>query len=444
MDKLSVELLHHVLSYLEPHQILPIRRVCKVLAAVGQYFMIREFHLAPVQRSFDRLEAVVHHPILSRHLRKIIYEGNQLPQCTSTEDFDELLLGSADIYWSEPTDLPKLPHEGASRKTYRLYHKKCKEVLRQRVSTRTLERAWIFFQSLQFRQWSDKQAIDDNAALRYFISRLPQLEEVELIAGNYDMSTSTWNAHFPGLVAPSRQSTTEMGVKQLKGFLEAASAANKSFLRIRAVELGSLFFNQPFNPFRVALQSLQSLELDVFSSVVENNVVDITNVPGEDRIGEFLLLTRNLKELSLAFSGWCTPVLEYNPDGPILDSTFAACHWHQLERLSLKGASSGKNDLISFLRHHSSTLKHITLGEFTLTRAGLWEEVFWQMRNHLRLSSALFRGCLYSFDVSYELRYHDLKRKERIGWTISRMVLGELEATRDTIYEVLKIGLPPD
>ena len=318
------------------------------------------------------------------------------------------------------------------------YYRERREAMKQHVPEQRLKKAWANFSAFQKYQLSILQVDSDNTALEYAIDRLPRLEEIELVAGNINMSLSTLNAYSECLVTPCLQPTMEMGVRQLKGLLEAASIANRSLLRIEADQIGCRFFGLPFELFRDALRSLQFLELNVYSLDGEAFPVYPSVVVSEDRIGEFLQLAYNLKELELTFEGWCLGEYKYRVKGPDIDSTLAACNWHQLVKLKLDNVISSEDVLIDFFRRHSQTLKHVTLHDYDMTREGKWSEVFWQMRQHLSLDSALIHGNFMSYGGNYlRLHYDDSEHKESRGKTISRMVCGNSSITRENLEEVL-------
>ena len=299
MEDLPAELLHNVFSYLKPHEIPPLRQVCRILATIGLHYMIPELHLLPLPGNFDRLAEVANHPVLSQHLRKIVYEGYKLPLCVSRGQFDEAVTESIATYWNRSTVLFQRPSDWA------LHDKWVEEKIGwidwgKRITETSWETAWAHYQKIQLYQ----QTHLDVTILRSSIEKMPRLEEVELIVGFYEALIPIWNAYLPCLVAPHYKLTMDTGVEQLKAILEAASAANKSMRRLKVMELGCRFFDQPFDLSRVALQSLEHLTLKVLSLNARSFYPwDTAAVPSEDRIGEFLGLAYNLKVLSLEFEG---------------------------------------------------------------------------------------------------------------------------------------------
>ena len=141
MDDLPIELLHNVFSYLKPHEIPPLRQVCRILAAVGLHYMIPELHLLPLPGNFDRLAEVANRPVLSQHLHKKFYGGNKLPSCVSRVQFDELILDNSDFYWTVPTGLPRYLPVGDSEDSIGKYHKERRKVLAEQIPETSMETA---------------------------------------------------------------------------------------------------------------------------------------------------------------------------------------------------------------------------------------------------------------------------------------------------------------
>ena len=457
MDRLSREILREICSYLEPYDILFLRRQCRVLAAIGLYYMIPEAHIAFLPESFARLAILSEHPILSQCLRKLVYEGNTLPVLETQKHWMGLASGAINSSHG-PMQLsrsaPNPPSNDASERTRRAYRRDLHQFEREKASAEQFrldmtKGSWKVFQSFQRWQSEMQESGGDLEFLQKSIAKFPRLKELGMAAGNrrgQGLSATTINAYHTCLLVPSfTEPMNESGLKQLRVLLEAASNAPKSLLQITASQLGWHFFNQSVPTFE-ALEPIQSLRFTVSSP---DYLKEVGKPYG--RIWPFLKLAPNLKDLDMEFQGdnrmeaiFFSGQLPSRQGIPILSHVFAIANWHQLMRLRLVYVQSVSHLFLNFLRRHARTLKNLWLSIHSLLGA-TWGDTFWEMKSILHLDEATFTGFFISgqlgatdYDSRIPMDVYSSEWGTTRGGMVGRMLCGEADLTRPELELILE------
>ena len=105
------EIVHRLFNCMGTKTVQLTRLTCKTLANIGAEYLIREIPLVYKRDRFERLSAIAAEPTLSKGVRSLYYQGDQLPEFqTFTEWFN-----SNHIKW-----IIKVMHEHTTERWSRL------------------------------------------------------------------------------------------------------------------------------------------------------------------------------------------------------------------------------------------------------------------------------------------------------------------------------------
>lgn len=142
LDRMPVELVRMICSYLTPTQVASIRFLNKTIAAIGLEYIATTVTLTLKEESFDRLLEIAHHPILSKHVQTLRYEHDFLT------DLDQRV-------WEYQIRTPELesarnkepPGFGASERKWRAFRRECRfTVSRKKYGKKRLDQVYSTYQ----------------------------------------------------------------------------------------------------------------------------------------------------------------------------------------------------------------------------------------------------------------------------------------------------------
>lgn len=96
MRSLPVEIVRQICGHLSISDVKFIRLACKELAGIGAEHLLLEVHLVFTLPSFERLQVILLHPIISQHVTPLLYEGERLEHF---KDRAEWRAHVADDHW---------------------------------------------------------------------------------------------------------------------------------------------------------------------------------------------------------------------------------------------------------------------------------------------------------------------------------------------------------
>lgn len=259
MDRLPYELLHMTFAYLRPRDVTQARLVCKSFAEIGSDHLLSSYHLVFTKASFRKLLEISQHPIVSKSVKSILYEADNLRDYETFEDW------KMDLY--DPfLDDQKIKIPPSARYPGCL---DCSDVRRR--CSHLLKGSYDRFRTYIAEQ-KEMQDNDHNAQVVAEIMRgLSNLKSVGVSieqALDGDFSDILWGAFSPCLHMPfgDNNEGTARGISQLRVLLSSASDAGIQLQKLRSEVIGWHFFNQKREIFagcNSALQALEVLELRI-------------------------------------------------------------------------------------------------------------------------------------------------------------------------------------
>ncbi|KAL8668524.1 MAG: hypothetical protein Q9168_006854 [Polycauliona sp. 1 TL-2023] len=399
LDRLAPELQHMVFAAVNVKDVPNLRLTCKSLGAVGLEYLVPEVELLFTQKSFDRLRKISEHPILSRHVKSLVYRFGVLqrfqdikgwyisiPQGEYFEFYQLHPLGPA------PEECPD-DSEGENwsdwlRRVRPLY--RLNKSLRKRFSD-----LWDQYSALSI----DQKEFQDRASKDYLaviIPKLPNLKKIALSKWEWDKSA----AHQSLLVPPKG----DPGINQLMLVLRGIDH-NDLVITTLALEFNDreiYLTNQCTNLARKTLKSVTTLKLTM--------TIGRANQARDDgHVVAFLRTMPSLQVLDLNLWNYG----QQDIDGPYsLKKVIGDLVWPELRSITVKGLETSQTDFTNFLSRHAGSLKVLKLGNCYL-HEGTWPNVWQLVRDMLDLDSFANMGFLEYAPGGYVLGC-DCRQKEEI------------------------------
>ena len=306
MDRLPFEVLHAVISCLEPKDVPNVRLVNKATSIVGCQYLLPVFRLCLLPKSFDRLEAVSNHPVLSRYLREIVHECSLLYPLRSKKDWEKMAIVQSG-FSCRPFEAPSPPPADASDRSIRLHNRREQRARQVGILQVVTKESWKIYKDYVSFQ-SDLLATTRHVEfLKTMMARFPRLESiVQEDRGHLYLSSASMKAYSDGLVVPPRQggrSETEPGVRNLQVLLQATAASNTKLRRLEVKNHHWWSFNPIINGlsnYRDFQNTLSSLHLTLCISSYVNRISNPRGFAPKS-LRELLLSLPEMEELSLIF-----------------------------------------------------------------------------------------------------------------------------------------------
>ena len=433
MDRLSVELIRIVCSFLDVYDVGNLRRASKFYANVGRPFMYRFLYLLFTPDSFERLLATSSNPEMAPHVTYLCYEADTLPAYEEMDDWEHNL--SDPGVFSNLELMDPASSDSSSECADRAYERE--------LSPLTELKSPRYHKFLNYRKQQDAMREDDYYAGKIVdaMSRLPNLETIIFSLEHWAglPSQAIKNAYSDSLVVPYGHNSWKdpRGVPQMLSLLQG-SAHNQ--IKLKVLHGGVMdwkFFKQSdevFKDLQKAVRNVQELKLEFSTSPGMEEARDLLrnfHYEGRDeleleirecakylkngRLQEFLAAAPNLEILDLRFdSAIPSSIRGYPAD---LSYVVGMQKWEFLADVTLSFFSSRAEDLVGFCEIHAGTMQRLAISKIILVE-GSWLSTFQKMRRLLHLKEVRIRGRLEAFNECWTFAMMETRGET----TMSRVV----------------------
>ena len=396
---LPIEILHVVLGFLEPHDILRMRLVCKVFAEIGIQHLVFIVHLVSKSSSFERMLELSRHPIISQMVQSIFYEADMLLKFEDFEAYKGFLTRLAVLRETEDANLQ--------------YCLKAIKPQPDRCSDERLRMGYAHYRDY----FADQEIIlrrnYNSKLLQDAFSRFPNLRSIHLRReGPLSVCSSYMVGEFEaGLYVPynDHKGHENHGVSQLQSLLWAAVSAGRRLEVLKCDQIYWTFFAQRDDLLakaHLAVVALKAFELRI-NICAENfrdhgfhdgrlctNVRKCTENLQRGPVRRLLVAAPDLEDLAIEVNASCS----FEPSIRLSD-VIGTYHWRYLKRATFAFLRITEEGLLEFCARHAGTLAHLSLHDILLT-SGSWPRMFQQIRKVLRLQSVEISGYLGSWNRS--------------------------------------------
>lgn len=439
VNKLPTELLHMICSYLKPTEIAKLRLVSRFAATLGLQHLVPKVHLVLTKSSFDQLQAIAEHPIISKHITGFLYQADMVSPLDQAE-------------WEEDVQSPEYKLEEQRVLSHRTHclslrglRSHNRDLIRfaamphHQYTQQQLNQAWSNYHDICVFQeyYYDSfmlQSMDIARALKCF----PNLKtiimstygEKDYYRGPDDKAFESahvysWRQHDP---------KHPVGVPQVRSLLLGALEAG---LKITALRCGEVSWrlllgnDSTFARMKKSISNLEDLKLDFSTGFLEvdrevdntrtwYDVGDAEEIEAcsahlrEGRLKDFVTSAPNLIHLDVEFA--CQEP-SYATD---LEYVVGDYQWHSLRVASFAFIECSEDDLVAFCERHAGTLQGLFMGCMHLT-TGNWSSALSRMHKVLTLKYASVWGRLRAVDGDEET---DLQKDGRLMRAIGRYLTG--------------------
>ncbi|MCJ1420021.1 hypothetical protein MMC32_006377, partial [Xylographa parallela] len=416
MDHLPIEILHMICANLSGKDVLRFRLLAALYAGIGAQYMLPAVPVAFLPESFARLKAISEHPVISQHVRTLVYQLGRLPEITDYEDYKHRAhmrgsYNSDDLPWPPPAE-----SDGRAQRAY-------KRAVKRAAGLPFLKSSKIFKKG-----WNDYVQIRNDVAglqgtdteievLKSVIARFPRLSMIR-VEGRYQYDETgmvTINAPYNKcFVLPEEpdMDSGSCGVAPLERLLLCATAAGIDLQNLWAGPISWKFFEGNLgcvNQTAGCRRHLRGLRMEVgfidydcLEFITRQQLLDRLQSLSNGSVQEFLTASPNLEFMELLFERLGhTNIFR----GLNIDSVFGVHTWGHLKRLDLRGIGINESCLLDFFRRHAETLKYLTMEDFCLhDPTSSWVSIFEQIPEILDLESADLHGKFDTFQSNGWIR----------------------------------------
>lgn len=435
MDRLSVELIRIICSFLIPSDVGRLRRASRFYANVGRPFMFQQLHLVFTPDSFERLRAISSDPTLAPHITSLFYEADTLPVCEEMEHWQSFLGDSAGLLGLEFI-YPPSP-DNSSERARRAYRREVDQ-LENLKSTR-------YQKFLKYLDQQDAMRKDSYHAgkIADAMFHLPNLEAIilsfEYWAGG--ASKAARNPYSDSLVVPyGHNSRTEpRGVPQMLSLLQGSADTQIKLKTLCGGVIDWKFFKQSdevFKDLQKAVRNVRELELEFSTSPgieeaedlirnsdgdeLESEILECAGYLKNGRLKELLAAAPNLKRLDLRFDSTIPSWIQGCPVD--LRYVLGKHKWGCLADVTLSFLGSRAEDLVDFCETHAFTLQRLVMHRISLVE-GSWSSTFQQMRLLLHLKQVRVRGLFEAFDECWNFAKMGSSVETELGRVVQEYLL---------------------
>ncbi|KAF7534278.1 hypothetical protein G7054_g6387 [Neopestalotiopsis clavispora] len=385
MDRLSPELLHVVVSFLDIKSKLQFRLVNKNFAVIGAAYILPEVAFYLHDKDFAKLKEIAARPIFARNVKKLMYITDQLSRRGESLDayVKEYEFMNAVLRLDEEKAEHRSKISNLSRDELERHHSRYMEELKA--------------QNFNIQQRRD---------LTTLLEVLPSFSKLQTVIVS---TANQFNSRRFGLSSPYDDCAHDphyhdplQGVRELEVMLEALATTKIEIQDLRAGLMNWHFFDkdkerlsQLCSPL-INLRNINihlSLETDDDGHAAFDEIDDCREVLRKGMLKNFLKSMPGLEELSISFIGdYDEPEAVLSLDW-VLDPGF---QWPELQSITLEGFDCSRSALWHFLERHRDKLKYLTLSDIVLH--GSWYMLLPDIRNKLHLDDVCIYGRLYGYD----------------------------------------------
>ena len=406
MRSLSVELVREICGNLSTSDLKSIRLTCKGLASIGAEHLLPEVYLVFTVASFERLQQISLHPIISQHVRSFIYEGDRLDHYKDRTEWEVHLIDDDDWLARKPQHPDTTSDEDMRdyRRNLLLWASESKNS----YTEKQLKEGWRMYEELYRDQENIMKSHMDYRIIAQAIFRFPKLESIKMSVDGKVCPPSIYlrHAHQAGLVRTFGDHAiypfAPPGVRQfISILLPLYMPEKKAHAKLRILHAGSLswyiFATHPStaSAMRKGLKHLSDLKLNFNTGHGEDGVQG-----GEvSECEENLRTTRNLQKF-VAAAPWLRKlyvefdIMGWGWQATDLEYVVGNYTWKYLEEVTFGMISAKEEQLLDFLGRHKGTLKRMTITGLVLQKGGSWDSTLAGIRQVLKWEKVCVHGTL--------------------------------------------------
>ena len=417
-----------------PRDIKTFRLVSTEFSAIGAEFLLPVIHLTFQSRSFERLRAISEHPVLSQHVKHLLYEADTFGNPRESE---EEWVGK--MLKSKVVSNRKLSAKSAGnedRAEWSVYDQR--KAFKAEVAVAELElsdRYKACMATVLDQQSIRHQSDPYNAGLMAkAIIRLPNLTEATLsFHGDVLPHTNAFKRAYPEYPNPSRHDYNDgySHMTQICSMLDGFASAEPKLRDLRCSFTDWRFFQidgHRMSRIKCALKHLESFSMIFWGQRFPFSAEDEVNYEAflQHREYDFLSAAKDLKALSLKISD------ELSRHERVFKHVVGTSNWASLRVVELDGIRMAEETLIDFLQRHALTLKELGLHHFYMIN-GDWASALPRIRKAVRLEDFRATGRWRSARMDFWLidtckRFPELgespqSQRYRLGTAVKTYIL---------------------
>ena len=394
------ELLHKIFTYLTPTEAANFRRLNKRIANIGVQYIVPVIFLALSEDSFDKFEAIAHHPEIRKYVSSMFFDATYV-EAFDREHWEEaiysldMMLQRDAIPYTSPAE--RKAHFEALQTWDSRPHYEC--------TNDQLDGAFVEYQQYIQKQ---SQLLRADGYLRRIIQALENLPSLNDILLEIDgrravVGLKPWVAFKSGLCMEKtiRKDDYPAGQAEVHAILNSVCRAGLRLENFTCSLLSYSYFSdglRDYASYSGSLIHLNSLGLVIHSMKDMYGFIECLST---GRVLRFLTLAPYLKSLRLGVFYGCFRSWDSLCN---LEHFVGSFHWTLLAHVTIGNVGASEGFLKGFLDRHSSTLQSVVLHTLSLYD-GKWMSMFRMMRSELRLHAVALHGYFmddigfFSFDT---------------------------------------------
>lgn len=373
------DILHIICDFLRVRDVRDFRRCCKAWAEVGSCHAFRSITFYLQKEDLDFLQAISQNESAARNVRWLTYVGATLDPVKKTfeeychyystyiRNMDKLLAMARD-------NKPPPPPPIKTTQLRVLYHR-YEELLAQQEATLHND--------------------TDIRVIQEAIARFPALQQITMSTDQQFYGGKTLLSPYDDIQVRPTDCLKPIGCRHLDSMFAAVAETSVQLKRLQAGRFSWRFFDKDPTALSKALArcvGLTDLELIIATDTNRRpgtqgssddrglEVLECRRVMQTGQLRDFIMSLQNLKVLTVHFT-WESERNGY--PASLDDILMPKVRWRHLESLSLSTISCERQDLVSVLKKHKTTLKMLRLVHICLVSTS-WLVLLPQIRKTLR------------------------------------------------------------
>ncbi|KAH6660946.1 hypothetical protein BKA67DRAFT_531025 [Truncatella angustata] len=390
MDRLSPELLHIVVLFLDIKDRLNFRLVSKNLSVIAGAHILPEvsFHLHA--KDLAKLRGIAANSVLARNVKSLTYFAARLEALPFT--YEQYVHDHQQTIQFSLIDL-----ELTELRKWKLFQSPAQ--LKAHYET------YLEMVASQNALIADQM---DRLCLEEVLPSFPNLQQITMSSGHeFYEGRNNPKSVYDGCLRDAHDYAFPPGVAQLEVLLQSLAHHRLSIQELRAGSMSWRFFDKEpdvLSRLFAPLHNLKYIDL-VLEIQADDNGVVITDDISKCRS---LLKSGGLRNLLTSMPGLDTLAVAVRGDWedrkPAASLNWIIApdhHWPTLSTLVLEGFDCTREDLWKFLELHRNSLSDICLRDVSLTK-GSWQKLLPDVRSTLQLQEVCFCGRLSGYPEGSE------------------------------------------